>query len=124
MAIHKALRYFTPLLRTLNGHGAMPKPRAAKLETATARRRLGVRKKPYWTTISPGIHLGYRRNQTAGTWSVRVAESGAEWIKKIALADDLEAASPPHVLSFGRRSIRRALSHGSSPARPSTKAAR
>jgi hypothetical protein len=50
--------------------------------------------------ISPGIHLGYRRNQTAGTWSVRVAESGAEWIKKIALADDFEADSPPHVLSY------------------------
>jgi integrase len=78
----------------------MPKPRAARLETPTARRKLAVRKKPYWTTISPGIHLGYRRNQTAGTWSVRVADSGAEWIKKIALADDLEAASPPHVLSF------------------------
>jgi len=78
----------------------MPKPRAAKLETPTARRKLEVRKKPYWTTISPGIHLGYRRNQTAGTWSVRVADSGAEWIKKIALADDLEAASPPHVLSY------------------------
>jgi len=78
----------------------MPKPRAAKLETLTARRKLAVRKKPYWTTISPGIHLGYRRNQTAGTWSVRVADSGAEWIKKIALADDLEAATPPHVLSY------------------------
>src|SRR5215813_5554154 len=78
----------------------MPKPRAAKLETPTARRKLAVRKKPYWTTISPGIHLGYRRNQGGGTWSVRVADSGAEWIKKIALADDLEVASPPHVLSF------------------------
>jgi integrase len=78
----------------------MPKPRAAKLETPTARRKLAVRKKPYWTTISPGIHLGYRRNQGGGTWSVRVADSGAEWIKKIALADDLEGASPPHVLSY------------------------
>src|SRR6516164_10383576 len=78
----------------------MPKPRAAKVESATARRKLAVRKKPYWTRISPGIHLGYRRNAGAGTWSVRVADSGAEWIKKIALADDLEAASPPHVLSY------------------------
>jgi integrase len=78
----------------------MPKPRAAKLETATARRKLAVRKKPYWTTISPGIHLGYRRNQTAGTWSVRVADGGAEWIKRIAVADDLEAASPPAVLNY------------------------
>jgi hypothetical protein len=44
----------------------MPKPRAAKLETATARRRLEVRKKPVWTTISPGIGLGYRRNAGPG----------------------------------------------------------
>jgi integrase len=78
----------------------MLKPRAAKLETATARRKLAVRKKPYWTTISPGIHLGYRRNQTAGTWSVRVADGGTEWIKRIAVADDLEAASPPAVLNY------------------------
>src|SRR5262249_37890627 len=74
---------------------SMPKPRSAKLETPTARRRLEVRKKPYWTTISPGIHLGYRRNAGAGTWSVRVADSGAEWVKRIAVADDLEPASPP-----------------------------
>jgi hypothetical protein len=60
----------------------MPKPRAAKLETATARRRLGPRKKPYWTRLSPGIALGYRRNAGAGTWSVRVADGGAEWIKR------------------------------------------
>jgi integrase len=78
----------------------IPKPRAAKLETPTARRRLAVRKKPYWTTISPGIHLGYRRNAGAGTWSVRVADSGVEWIKKIAVADDLESAAPPAVLNY------------------------
>src|SRR6516165_8538918 len=53
-----------------------PKPRAAKLETPTARRRLAARKKPYWTTISPGIALGYRRNAGAGTWPVRAADGG------------------------------------------------
>src|SRR5499426_4024799 len=79
---------------------SMPKPRSTKLETPTARRRLDVRKKPYWTAISPGIHLGYRRNAGSGTWSVRVADSGAEWVKRIALADDLEPASPPAVLNY------------------------
>jgi integrase len=78
----------------------LPKPRNAKLESATARRRLAVRKKPYYVRLSPGIALGYRRNAGAGTWTVRVADGGAEWIKKIALADDLEGASPPHVLSY------------------------
>jgi hypothetical protein len=78
----------------------VPKPRNAKLESATARRKLAVRKKPYWTPISPGIHLGYRRNAGAGTWSVRVADGGAEWIKRIAVTDDLEPASPPAVLNY------------------------
>ena len=78
----------------------MPKPRAAKLETPTARRKLAVRKKPYWTAISPCIHVGYRRNVGAGTWSVRVADGGAEWIKRVAVADDLEPASPPAVLTY------------------------
>jgi integrase len=78
----------------------VPKPRNAKLESATARRKLAVRKKPFYVRLSPGIALGYRRNAGAGTWTVRVADGGAEWIKKIALADDLEGASPPHVLSY------------------------
>ena len=79
----------------------MPKPRAAKLETATARRRLEVRKKPFWTTISPGIVLGYRRNAGPGTWSVRSTNSdGADWVKRIGLADDLEPADGRHVLTY------------------------
>jgi len=78
----------------------LPKPRNAKLESATARRKLAVRKKPYYVRLSPGIALGYRRNAGAGTWTVRVADGGAEWVKRIAVADDLEPASPPHVLSY------------------------
>src|SRR5262245_15572798 len=103
MPLYCAPRCSTPILRTLTGHEApfpMPKPRNARLESATARRRLAVRKKPYWTTISPGIALGYRRNEGPGTWSVRVADAGAEWMKRIAVADDLEAANPPNVLTY------------------------
>src|SRR5262249_28722731 len=50
--------------------------------------------------LSPGIALGYRRNAGAGKWAGRVADGGAEWIKRVALADDLEGPSPPHVLSY------------------------
>jgi len=78
----------------------MPKPRAAKLETATARRRLAVRKKPYWITVSPNIRLGYRRNEGAGTWNVNSTAGGADWIKRLSLADDLEPADGAHVLTF------------------------
>src|SRR5262249_28220671 len=48
---------------------------------------------------SPNIALGYRRNQGAGTWSVRVTGSG-EWVKRIALADDLEPSNGRDVLSY------------------------
>jgi integrase len=78
----------------------MPKPRAARLESAAARRRLPVRRKPYYTTISPGIALGYRRNIGGGSWSVRCTGQGADWIKRIGLADDLERSDGKHVLSF------------------------
>jgi integrase len=79
----------------------MPKPRRAKLETPTARRRLAIRKKPYWTTISPGIGLGYRRNTGPGTWSVRGTDGhGADWIRRLALADDYEGADGAAVLSY------------------------
>ena len=79
----------------------MPKPRAAKLETATARRRLPARKKPYWTTISPGVGLGYRRCAGPGTWSVRSTDGhGSDWIKRIALADDFEPCDGRAVLNY------------------------
>ena len=79
----------------------MPKPRSPKLESPTSRRKLSVRKKPYQVRLAPGIALAYRRNAGPGTWSVRVSDGfGGEWLKRIGLADDLEPATPPHVLSY------------------------
>jgi len=78
----------------------MPKVRDFKLETATARLKLPVAKRPYWKVISPGIALGYRRNDGAGTWSVRSTAQGAQWIKRIAIADDLEQADGKTVLTY------------------------
>ena len=104
----------------------MPKPRAAKVETATARRRLEVRKKPVWTTISPGIGLGYRRNAGPGTWSVRSTNSdGADWVKRIGLADDLEPADGKHVLTYWQaidmaRALARRQPGADNPNRPVT----
>jgi hypothetical protein len=91
----------------------MPKPRVWKLETATARRRWPVRenKKPHYITISPDIALGYRRNQGAGTWSIRCTGDGADWVKRLALADDPERSE---ITSYALRhsSICRALLKG------------
>jgi integrase len=92
----------------------MAKPRSPKLETAAARRRLAIRKKPYWITIAPGIALGYRRNAGAGTWSVRSTDGhGSDWIKRIGLADDQEPADGGAVLDYWRAQDRaRALARG------------
>jgi integrase len=94
-----------PLFLTQTRHRkpsvTMPKPRKTSLETPTSRRKLAVRKGSYFVKISPGISLGYRRNQGAGVWSVRATDGhGTEWLQKIALSDDLEPAAPPLVLDY------------------------
>jgi integrase len=78
------------------------RPRASQLETRTARLKLKVRQKPYdFTTISPGIALGYRRNRAAGTWVLRAADGhGGNWTKRVALADDFEEADGANVLTW------------------------
>jgi integrase len=92
----------------------MAKPRSPKLETAAARRKLPIRKKPFWLKLAPGIALGFRRNTGPGTWSVRSADGrGSDWIKKIGLADDQEPADGGAVLTFWQAQDRaRALVRG------------
>jgi integrase len=77
-------------------------PRASRLETRTARLRLPVRRKPHdFTTVSPGVAVGYRRNKAAGVWVLRAADGhGGNWTKRIALADDFEAADGANVLTW------------------------
>jgi integrase len=51
--------------------------------------------------IAPGIRLAYRRNEGAGTWSVICADgAGGSWMKRIAIADDVEEANGKTVLSY------------------------
>jgi integrase len=75
--------------------------RSAQLETRSARLKLPVAKKPVFVRIGPKIGLGYRRNQTAGTWVARVADgSGGNWTKAIGAADDFEDGDGNRVLDF------------------------
>src|SRR5262245_46778239 len=75
--------------------------RARKLETRAARLKLPVAKKPVFVKIGPRVGLGYRRNQTAGTWVLRVADGkGGNWTKAIGNADDFEEADGNDVLDF------------------------
>lgn len=45
--------------------------REARLETREARRRLQVRKEPYWRLIVEGVHLGYYKGNQKCYWCVR-----------------------------------------------------
>ena len=78
----------------------MPKPRKSSLESSTARRKLPVAKRPYWLRVSPGIALGYRRNEGAGTWVARSTLGAAQWTKRIAWADDLEPKNGREILDY------------------------
>jgi integrase len=75
--------------------------RSAKLETRTARLKLAIRKKPYTARVGPGIRVAYRRNETAGSWSVIAADGkGGNWMMGFAIADDYEEANGTDVLNF------------------------
>src|ERR1051326_2100129 len=75
--------------------------RSPQLETRSARLKLPLAKKPVFVRIGPKIGLGYRRNRTAGTWVVRVADGrGGNWTEAIGAADDFEEANGVTVLDY------------------------
>jgi integrase len=76
--------------------------RDAKLDTRAAREKLSARGKPYFRTLDPGLHLGYRKLKgTPGRWVVRfyIGEQ-AYTVETIATADDLSTANGVDVLDF------------------------
>jgi integrase len=76
--------------------------KAPSIENRTARLKLPVRKKPHhFTTIAPGIAIGYRRCQGPGRWVLRASNGrGGHWTDAIGLADDHEEADGSAVLTF------------------------
>jgi hypothetical protein len=75
--------------------------RSAGLETRSSRLRLPVATKPVFVKIGVGIGLGYRRNATAGSWVVRLADGkGGYRTDTIAAADDFTEADGKEVLTF------------------------
>ena len=75
--------------------------RKAGLETRTARLKLAVERKPVFIRIGPGLSLGYRRNQTDGTWVLRIADGkGGATTRAIGAADDFDDANGATVLDY------------------------
>jgi hypothetical protein len=75
--------------------------RSNELETRTNRLKLPIARKPVFAKIGPGMSLGYRRNQTAGSWVLRIADGkGGMTSQAFAHADDYSEADGQTFLTF------------------------
>src|SRR5258706_10369053 len=76
--------------------------RDAALLTRSARARLAPASK-HWRMLEQGLHLGYRRRATGGTWIARRRdENGVYHEEKLALADDVQDANQQNILDFSQ----------------------
>src|SRR5262249_60708161 len=77
--------------------------REASLATRSARLRLAIACKPYWRVIEQGLHLGYRRRATGGSWIARRrTDEGIYRETKLGLADDLQDGNGETILDFSQ----------------------
>jgi integrase len=75
--------------------------RDATLESRTARARLKPSGKPYYRSIDPGLHLGYRKGVAGGKWVMRwYTGDGNYRLETIGVADDLAEADGVAVVDF------------------------
>ncbi|MET2825823.1 integrase [Mesorhizobium shangrilense] len=84
--------------------------RDAHLETRTAREKLKARGKPYYKSIGPRLHVGYRKGKTGGVWVARLYLGKAEGeqgdkkdcyrVQKIGVADDMVDSDGKTILDF------------------------
>lgn len=77
--------------------------RDSNMGTREARRRLTVRKVPYWRLIVEGIHLGYYKGNNSGKWYVktRTPEGKYTW-QAIASTDDYADANGKTILNYSQ----------------------
>ena len=77
--------------------------RNAKLDTRSARTRVASRREPYWTVISEGCALGYRRGSKGGTWIARFRDdTGRQHYEALGAADDARDPDGLSVYSFAQ----------------------
>lgn len=77
--------------------------RDAKLETRTARAALKASGVPYWRSLEPGLHLGYRKGAKGGVWVVRRLTEGKRYqMARLGIADDRADPDGAVVLSFAQ----------------------
>src|SRR5437764_289113 len=74
--------------------------RNPKIDTRSARTKLPARRVPYWTVVSAGCALGYRKGAKGGTWIGRFRDdNGRQHYGPLGAADD--AREPDGLTVFG-----------------------
>ncbi|MCJ2091141.1 site-specific integrase [Methylobacterium sp. J-072] len=76
--------------------------RNAKLDTRSGRAKLAPRREPYWTVISAGCAVGYRRGANGGTWVARMRDGPKQHYDALGAADDSRDADGLTVFSFAQ----------------------
>ena len=77
------------------------KVRERLLDSPTARAKLKVSGKPYYRSIGPELHLGYRKGKDARRWVVRLYLGDGQYrVENIGHADDIADADGVSVLDF------------------------
>ncbi|TXN15890.1 tyrosine-type recombinase/integrase [Methylobacterium sp. WL122] len=75
--------------------------RDAVLDSPTARTKLKQQAKPYFRAIDRGLHLGYRKGKTGGTWVARRYLGDERYaVEALGQADDRQVANGTTVLNF------------------------
>ena len=81
--------------------------RNPKIDSRSARAKLARRSEPYWTVVSEGCAIGYRRGLKGGTWIARFRDDvGDQHYEAIGAADDARDADNISVFSFAEAQAR------------------
>ncbi|MCJ2068160.1 tyrosine-type recombinase/integrase [Methylobacterium sp. J-030] len=81
--------------------------RDAVLDSPTARAKLKSQAKPYFRSIDRGLHLGYRKGKTGGTWVARRYLGNERYVvEALGRADDRQTANGTTVLTFQQAQTR------------------
>jgi integrase len=75
--------------------------RDALLDSRAAREKLPVQGKPYYRSLGPGLHIGYRKGKSVGSWVARMYLGDQTYkVEKLAHADDKLDANGTNILDF------------------------
>jgi integrase len=81
--------------------------RNPKIDSRSARAKLPQRPEPYWTVISEGCALGYRRGSKGGKWIARFRDDlGRQHYEALGAADDARDPDNLTVFSFTQAQLK------------------